>query len=603
MSRIPSLFWIGALVLTLANAAIAQESALPESPEIDARVADRLMGAVRRVRVETAPMMLKDGKWIEGPRRPKALTTYSWHGTRVDVVNYPVEANHHSGREQFVYDAKGNVVEMTVRGADGALLSREVYQYEFDELGNWKKMTRSIAVYENGAVGYEPVDVTYRTITYYFDQRIAKLTADGAPSRPVAAVKPSSRNSVRKASATEKPVPPVPLVKANNFSEKNEGAPNGEGKGSEASPRQTLSNVAADNVQLAPPSLPVVAVTEEVLRRSAIELPQPEYPTEAERAGIQGRVELQVLISESGNVTAVNPISGHPILAAVAISAAQKARFLVNNLTSEPAKLFGVLTYDFPPSSTNVRSADVSTVRVDEESSEKAAMPLAVVPSKSPSVDTATLSAASRDISGMFERGLASLAAANYEAAADFFKRVIQRDPKDAIAYTKLGLAYSVMNKHEDAIEAYKQALRLQRAFVTFDSYYRLGNSHIGLEQYTSAISPLRQSLYMLRAQKLNPGPQKADPGPSEADICYALGLAYYGSESFRNAVKEFETAVRLQPGFISAHYGLGLSYIGVGDNRAAQKQQEVLKRFKSPLANKLSDQLLTPALRRNKVF
>ena len=598
MSRIPSLFWIGALVLTLANTAIAQESALPESPEIDARVADRLMGTVRRVRVETARMMLKDGKWIEGPRRPIALTTYSWHGTRVDVVNYPVEANHHSGREQLVYDAKGNVVEMTVRGADGALLSREVYQYEFDELGNWKKMTRSIAVYENGAVGYEPVDVTYRTITYYFDQRVAKLTADGAPSRTVAAIKPVSR----KASATQKPVPPVPLVKANNFSGKNEGTHEVDGSGSAATPRQTLSNVAADNVQLAPPSLPVVAVPEEVLRRSAIELPQPDYPTEAERAGIQGRVELQVLVSESGEVTAVNPISGHPILTAVAIPAAQKARFSVNNLTAEPAKLFGVLTYDFPPG-TNVRSADVSTARVDEVPSEKAAMPLAVVPSKSPRVDTVTLSAASRDISGTFERGLASLATANYEAAADSFRRVIERDPKDAIAHTKLGLAYSIMNKHKEAIDAYKQAIRLQRAFVTLDSYYRLGNAHLSLEQYTSAISPLRQSLYMLRAQKLNPGPQKADPGPSEADIRYALGLAYYGSESFRSAVKEFESAVRLQPGFISAYYGLGLSYIGVGDNRAAQKQQEVLKRLKSPLANKLTDQLLTPALRRNKVF
>jgi len=35
---------------------------------------------------------------------------------------------------------------MTMLNADGSLLSKEVYKYEFDSIGNWVKMTTSVAV-------------------------------------------------------------------------------------------------------------------------------------------------------------------------------------------------------------------------------------------------------------------------------------------------------------------------------------------------------------------------------------------------------------------------------------------------------------------------
>ena len=39
---------------------------------------------------------------------------------------------------------------------DGSLLSKEVYKYEFDTIGNWVRMTTSVAVVENGKIGFEP---------------------------------------------------------------------------------------------------------------------------------------------------------------------------------------------------------------------------------------------------------------------------------------------------------------------------------------------------------------------------------------------------------------------------------------------------------------
>ncbi len=67
---------------------------------------------------------------------------------------------------------------MTVRDDRGAILNREAYSYEFDRLGNWTKMVTSLVVFENGELKREPVEVTYRTVTYYFDDNVAKIVEE-----------------------------------------------------------------------------------------------------------------------------------------------------------------------------------------------------------------------------------------------------------------------------------------------------------------------------------------------------------------------------------------------------------------------------------------
>jgi tetratricopeptide (TPR) repeat protein len=129
-----------------------------------------------------------------------------------------------------------------------------------------------------------------------------------------------------------------------------------------------------------------------------------------------------------------------------------------------------------------------------------------------------------------------------------------------------------------------------------------LGNAYSALNDHASAIEPLKQSLYMLRAQVLESA-QNQPGNPSESDVHFALGLAYYGTASYRNAVKEFKDAVKLNPNFPSAHYGLGLAYLAYGDKGGAKKAEEALKKLKSPLANKLTDALLAPAGQKNRVF
>jgi TPR repeat len=148
---------------------------------------DGLVGSVRRVKTETTKIELKDGRSVEGLPQLVELTTYGIKGNRVENTSYPIEVGP-VGKEEYKYDEHGNITEMTVRDDRGAIINREAYSYEFDKVGNWTKMTTSLVVFENGELKREPIEVTSRTITYYFDDTVAKIVEEprvaNAPAVP-----------------------------------------------------------------------------------------------------------------------------------------------------------------------------------------------------------------------------------------------------------------------------------------------------------------------------------------------------------------------------------------------------------------------------------
>lgn len=110
------------------------------------------------------------------------LTTYDAEGAKVEGAYYLVQGSSLAGREEYEYDDKGNITRMTVRAADNTVLSKESYKYEFDEVGNWTKMIASTVVLDAGKVATKPKEVTYRSITYYFDKSIANIVEQNPAS-------------------------------------------------------------------------------------------------------------------------------------------------------------------------------------------------------------------------------------------------------------------------------------------------------------------------------------------------------------------------------------------------------------------------------------
>jgi TonB family protein len=84
-----------------------------------------------------------------------------------------------------------------------------------------------------------------------------------------------------------------------------------------------------------------------VLNGKAISLPKPKFPPAARAVGASGAVSVQVLIDENGDVVSAAAVSGHPLLRAASVEAAREAKFSPTQLSGQPVKVAGVITYNF----------------------------------------------------------------------------------------------------------------------------------------------------------------------------------------------------------------------------------------------------------------
>jgi hypothetical protein len=197
MSSMPNRFCLITLCLiVLSAAASAQTNATAKAgstpgvtPAVESdRSRDGLIGPVRRVRTEVAKLVTVDGRPGEGKHVLVEVSAYDIKGNKIENQYFPIAGATLTGKEVYKYDEKGNISEMTMLNADGSLLSKETYKYEFDFLGNWNKMTTSVAVVDARGITFEPSEVTYRSIMYYLDENVVKMVQPGAAStsQPVA---------------------------------------------------------------------------------------------------------------------------------------------------------------------------------------------------------------------------------------------------------------------------------------------------------------------------------------------------------------------------------------------------------------------------------
>lgn len=78
-----------------------------------------------------------------------------------------------------------------------------------------------------------------------------------------------------------------------------------------------------------------------------IKMPKANYPLVAQQRKIQGEVMLNVVVSETGDVDSVEVLSGDPVLADAAVSAAKKWKFQPFIKNGKPVKVSTKLPLDF----------------------------------------------------------------------------------------------------------------------------------------------------------------------------------------------------------------------------------------------------------------
>jgi TonB family protein len=343
----------------------ASVNAPPANADTD-RVRDGLLGPVRRVRTETAKLANKNGALAEQSRVLLEVAAYDLKGTKIENAYFPVNGETLTGKEVYKYDEKGNISEMTLQSADGSLLSKETYTYEYDMLGNWTKMSTSVAVVAGGKLSFEPVEITYRTITYYLDENMAKMVQPATPpaanvtgpanaaangTKPNAqpATPTSATSNAKDSSVVKNPaalsLPAVMSLDKSKLMTGTDGV------------KAPLTNAGASSgpavsLNAEPPANPtpkplLKPISGGVLNGKAINLPKPVLPEAARRIRSNDVINVEVIIDETGKVISARAPSGNMILRDACVQAAQRARFSPTKISGQPVKVSGNITYTF----------------------------------------------------------------------------------------------------------------------------------------------------------------------------------------------------------------------------------------------------------------
>jgi tetratricopeptide (TPR) repeat protein len=522
-------------LLTLGQAIEAQDKAIgtrvSSAEESSNREQDGLKGPVRRVRLERAQIFVKEGEWVEGRRELQWVATYDLQGRKIDSVAYPLEGSSLTGKEQYQYDENGNIIEMVARGDDGSVLSKETYRYEFDELGNWKKMTSSIAVYENGKVSYEPIEVSYRTIAYYYGQAIDKLAsgvrADSSPTSNHTA-KPSTPTKVStEVSGAAESVRPANAI------------------GSFVSGNQAKTGTVEES------SVATVGDGSAVTRAATI------TPAVGNTAS-------------AGNEKA-----------SVKQGAEQEPRNATLNLPKATAKITSAVS----STESSDENRKIKNTGRDETSSNLIS---STRTAPSPTNNTSDSSGPS---TSLYQEGLTYLAAGAYKEAVEAFNQSIRLNPNDAIVYMKLGLAYSALRKYKEAVNGLKMAIRINPEIVNAEAYYYLGYSYFERGNHKDALEAFKQALYLTRAEVIDKDAAAEQSFPLE-QIHYSLGRSYLSLGRYQEAINELNEAVKVNPKLAKAYFQLGIAYLRFRDRSSAQRQQRTLISLDPALAKQLADAL-----------
>ncbi|HMF56794.1 MAG TPA: energy transducer TonB [Pyrinomonadaceae bacterium] len=315
------------------------------------RAQDGLIGPVRRVRTETVKLTNKNGQMIESQRVLIESSAYDINGHKTENQYFPVTGASLTGHEAYSYDAHGNISEMTLHDASGALITKEVYTYEYDFVGNWTKMMTSVAVFENGHISFEPTEVTYRTFSYYIDENLTRMmqAAQGG-QQSAASPGTSGQASANAQHAPSSQATSQPAQSARALPQASSGGVSMMAVSGNAQPAVNSSSAVVNRVDDAPPA-PVARILKPVsggvLNGVARSLPSPVYPETAKRSHTTGIVTVEVVVDETGHVISARATSGPMILQQSATQAARQAQFSPTKLSGLPVKVTGTINYNF----------------------------------------------------------------------------------------------------------------------------------------------------------------------------------------------------------------------------------------------------------------
>ena len=165
--------------------------------------------------------------------------------------------------------------------------------------------------------------------------------------------------------------------------------------------------------------------------------------------------------------------------------------------------------------------------------------------------------------------------AKDYEKALRYFKTMTQEYPLNAKLWFILGYCYGELGRHTEAIDAYKQVIRIKPDDT--EPHFCLGTAFVNVGRYTEAINAFKEAIRIK---------------PDYAEAHGYLGVVYGILGRYTEAIDAFKQAIRIKPDYAAAHCGLGAAYLGAGSRNLALEEYKVLKDLDKNLANQLFDDI-----------
>jgi tetratricopeptide (TPR) repeat protein len=175
-----------------------------------------------------------------------------------------------------------------------------------------------------------------------------------------------------------------------------------------------------------------------------------------------------------------------------------------------------------------------------------------------------------------FSLGAACCNLNRYEDAIEAFRQALRLNPQFADAWSNIGTSYTALDRYDDAIEAFRQALRVDPKNV--EAWVGLGASYNWLGRKNDAIEAFRQALHI---------------NPKHVSAWLGLGATYTSLTRYEDAIEAFRHALHLNPEYAEAWFGLGVAYFFSGNRTAALEVVQKLRNINSEMADELFNKIV----------
>jgi len=140
-----------------------------------------------------------------------------------------------------------------------------------------------------------------------------------------------------------------------------------------------------------------------------------------------------------------------------------------------------------------------------------------------------------------------------FDDAIESYKQVLKIKPDYAEAYYNMGVALKSKGNPEAAIDSYKQALKIKPNYA--EAHNNMGNALTDKGNLEAAIDSYKQALKIK---------------PNYAEAYYNMGVALRNKDDLEGAIDSYKQALKIKPNYVKAHNNMGVALTDKGDPEAA---------------------------------